>query len=304
MQIKESPDEHYVKLAHYLDHLSQTYKLSICVKDFTGFIPIDKELDKALQPYLAHTNPFCMFVKSTEKQHFRCNDMMRPMAIKCSRGKPFWGLCYMGVGEYVIPIKSGDIVLGAITAGFFNFRPELSRYLIKRSSKTSATIKYEKACELYDEYITQPTMETEPMIICLEIVAEYLANTYLHLKNIHSGEKLPVKRYDSRENTIVAHALEFIKRNFSSRILVKDVAAYCFCSESYINHSFKKRVNMNVNTYINKVRVENAKHRLLHTTDTMADIAMDLGFNDPNYFSRVFAKLVGNPPSEFRRRYS
>jgi AraC-like DNA-binding protein/ligand-binding sensor protein len=297
-------DEHYVKMACYLDYLSQTYNISICIKDFTGFIPIDKELDKTLQPYLAHTNPFCMYVKSEQKQHFRCNDMMRPMAIKCSQGKPFFGLCYMGVGEYVIPIKSGDLVLGAVTAGFFNFRPELSRYLIKRNSRISPKINYEKACELFDQYITAPEIETEPMIIYLEIISEYLANTYLHLKNIHSGEKLPVKRYDSRENTIVAHALEFIKQNFTSRILVKDVAAYCFCSESYINHSFKKRVNMNVSTYINKVRVENAKHRLLHTKDTMTGIALDLGFNDPNYFSRVFTKLVGITPSEFRRRYS
>jgi YesN/AraC family two-component response regulator len=61
---------------------------------------------------------------------------------------------------------------------------------------------------------------------------------------------------------------------------------------------------MNVSTYINKVRVENAKHRLLHTNDTMTHIAMDSGFNDPNYFSRVFTRLVGNTPSEFRRRYS
>jgi AraC-like DNA-binding protein/ligand-binding sensor protein len=297
-------DEHYVKMAHYLDYLAQTYNLSICIKDFTGFIPIDKELDKALQPYLAHTNPFCMFIKSEERQHFHCNEMMRPMAIKCSQGKPFFGLCYMGVGEYVIPIKSGDVVLGAINAGFFHYRPELSRFLIKRNSRSSTTIDYEKACELYDQYIVQPNIGTDQMIVCLEIVAEYLANTYLHLKNTHTGEKFPAKRYDSRENTIVAHALEFIKRNFATRILVKDVAAYCFCSESYINHSFKKRVNMNVSTYINKVRVENAKHRLLHTKDTMTGIALDLGFNDPNYFSRVFTKLVGNTPSEFRRRYS
>jgi AraC-like DNA-binding protein/ligand-binding sensor protein len=297
-------NERYIKLARFLNYISQTYTVSICIKDFSGFIPIDSDLDKALQPYLAHTNPFCMFVKSEEKQHFRCNDMMRPMAIKCGRGEPFFGLCYMGVGEYVIPIKSGDMVLGAITAGFFNYRPELSRYLIKRNSRISSNIDYEKACELFDRYIAAPDIDTEQMIVYLEFAAEYLANTYLHLKNIHAGEKIPVKRYDSRENTIIAHALEYIKKNFVSPILVRDVAAYCFCSESYINHSLKKRGNMNVSTYINKVRVENAKYRLLHTKDTMTNIALDMGFNDPNYFSRIFARLVGNTPSEFRRRYS
>ncbi|MDR1252102.1 MAG: AraC family transcriptional regulator [Treponema sp.] len=297
-------DNRYGKMSQFLDYISRTYNVSICVKDFSGFIPIDKELDKALQPYLAHTNPYCMYIKSAKRQHFRCLDMMRPMAIKCAKGKPFWGLCYTGVGEYVVPIKAGELILGAVTAGFFNYRPALSRYLLKRISGASAKINYEKARDLFDQYITAPDIETGQMIIYLEIVAEYLANTYLHLQNIHSGEKMPAKRCDSRENTIVAHALEYMKRNFSSRILVKDLAAYCYCSESYINHSFKKRIGMNVSTYINKVRIENAKRRLLHTKDTMTSIALDLGFNDPNYFSRIFTCLVGNTPSEYRRRYS
>jgi AraC-like DNA-binding protein/ligand-binding sensor protein len=296
--------ERYTKMAQFLDYICQTYKISICIKDFAGFVPIDKQLDQILQPYLAHTNPFCMYIKSTEGQHDQCNSMARPMAIRCAHGKSFWGLCYAGVGEYVIPIKTEDLVLGAITAGFFNYRPELSKWLIKRSSKASSLFEYQKAWEIFDQFIVTHTTEVEPMIICLEMIAEYLADTYLHLKNIHSKEKLPVKRLDSRENTIVAHALEYIRQNFTTNIQVKDVATYCYCSESYINHSFKKRVGLNINTYINKVRIENAKQRLMETQDTMTAIAMDLGFNDPNYFSRIFTRLIGYSPSEFRRRYS
>jgi AraC-like DNA-binding protein len=254
--------DRYTKMAEFLAFVSQTYNIRICVKDFSGFIPIDKELDRVLQPYLAHTNPFCMY------------------------------------------IKADDIVLGAITAGFFPCRGELSRYLIKRRSRASSKIDYEKACELFDRYITPANIEPPQMLTFLGVVAEYLAATYMHLKNLHSGEKFPARRATSHEDTVVAHALEYIRQNSGSRSLVKDVAAYCYCSESYINHSFKKRVGVNVNTYINKVRIENAKHRLINTNDTMTSIAMDLGFNDPNYFSRVFTRLVGNPPSEFRRRYS
>jgi AraC-like DNA-binding protein len=55
---------------------------------------------------------------------------------------------------------------------------------------------------------------------------------------------------------------------------------------------------------INKVRIEHAKGRLLNSKDIMTSIAMDCGFNDPNYFSRVFTRLIGNTPSEFRRRYA
>jgi AraC-like DNA-binding protein/ligand-binding sensor protein len=296
--------ERYAKLAQYLEYLSNTYTISICIKDFCGFIPIDRDLDQTLQPYLAHTNPYCMYIKADKIQFFGCLNMMRPMFIRCAAGQPFYGVCHAGVGEYVIPIKVDNIVLGAITAGYVPCRPELSRYLIKRRSRVSANINYETACDLFNRYITPATIDTKQMRVLLEIVAEYLSTTYLHLKDIHSGDDLPARRSISHEDTIIAHALEYIRRNYASQIKVKDVAAHCYCSESYINHSFKKRVSMNVNTYINKVRIEHAKHRLLNTTDIMTSIALDTGFNDPNYFSRVFAKLVGRPPSQFRRLYS
>lgn len=296
--------ERYKKIVRFLEYLSKTYHISICIKDFSGFISLDKDLDRALQPYLAHTNPFCMYIKAEKKQYFRCLDMMPPMYIRCAQGKTFFGLCHAGVGEYVIPIKIENIVLGAITAGFFLEKPGLSRFLIKRKSRSSPKIEYKTACKLFDQFIVPATMEIKEMIVLLEMAAEYISNTYLHIKDLHSGENLPMRRCRSREDTIIAHALEYIQKNYASLITVKNVAANCYCSESYINHSFKHRVNMNINTYINKVRIEHAKRLLLDNNDKIANIALDIGFGDPNYFSRVFTSLMGCSPSEFRRRFT
>jgi AraC-like DNA-binding protein len=291
-------------MAQFLEYLAKTYNINLCFKDFSGFIPIDKELDQVLKPYGAHSNPFCMYIKADHDQYFNCLNLMRPMAIKCAGGKSFYGVCHAGVGEYVIPIKSGDLVLGAITAGFFPCRKELSHYLIRRKSRASKKIDFATAAELFDRFIIPARTDINEMLTFLEITAEYLGATYAHLKDLHTNKTLPGKRAGSHEEIVVSHALDFIKQHFSSRILVKDVADFCCCSESYINHSFKKRVGVNVNTYINKVRIEHAKQRLLFTKDTMTAIAMDTGFNDPNYFSRVFTLLAGSPPSEFRRRFS
>lgn len=294
----------YAGLMQYLDYLTKSYNLSICIKDFVGFIPIDKDLDKALQPYLAHTNQFCMYIKSDKKQFFHCLDLMRPMALKCGDGKPFFGMCHAGVGEYVIPIKAENEVLGAINAGFYTNRPQLSRHRIKQRAQNSNHIDYAKACALYDQYIVPTTMKSEALISSLSVIAEYLSMTYITMKKTHQGARLPMKRADSREDTIIAHAMEYIRLNFMNRILVTDIAGICYCSESYINHSFHKRVGVNVSTYINKIRIEYAKKMLLTTQETMTTIALDIGFNDANYFSRVFTRLVGYSPSEFRRRYA
>jgi AraC-like DNA-binding protein len=85
--------------------------------------------------------------------------------------------------------------------------------------------------------------------------------------------------------------------------MVAEIAAFCFCSESYLSRIFKKRTGVNINVYINKIRAETAKDYLTNTFDSIADIAMNVGFSDPNYFSRVFANLIGCPPTEFRRRF-
>jgi AraC-like DNA-binding protein/ligand-binding sensor protein len=294
----------YEKMGQLLDYISHTYRVSLCFKDFTGFMPVDKELDRVLNPYQAHSNPFCMYIKSDRKQYFGCLGMMRPMMIKCACGKPFYGVCHAGVGEYVVPIKSGDLVLGAITAGFFPCRRELSRYLIKRRSRASKLIDYETACGLFDRFIVPAKVNLEEMFTFLEAVAEYVAATYYHFKDINIHEPFPARRMSSHEETVVSHAVDYIKQHFTSPVKVKDLAAYCYCSESYINHAFKKHIGMNLSTYVNKVRIEFAKNRLLTGNDIMTVIALDSGFNDPNYFCRVFTQLEAIPPSEWRRRYS
>ncbi|NLB91639.1 MAG: hypothetical protein GX786_10540, partial [Clostridiales bacterium] len=53
------PKEKYHAIANYLSFLTKEYQLHICIKDFCGFVPINKKLDEALQPFLAHTNEYC-----------------------------------------------------------------------------------------------------------------------------------------------------------------------------------------------------------------------------------------------------
>ena len=62
-------------------------------------------------------------------------------------------------------------------------------------------------------------------------------------------------------------------------------------------------MGVSISTYVNKIRIESAKNYLVSTDLTIAEISMNTGFDDPNYFSRVFARLVSIPPAEYRRRF-
>ena len=69
-------------------------------------------LSEALDPFLAHTNPFCLYMKSEPERFHVCLSMIRKMHDKLLRTKkPFFGVCHAGLGEYVVPVYSGDLLL-------------------------------------------------------------------------------------------------------------------------------------------------------------------------------------------------
>lgn len=295
----------YNKLVNYLLYIKEKYNLHICIKDYVGFISVDKELDEALLPFLTHSASYCMYIKQDKKLYYSCLSMMRPMVLKSEKIKSsFYGVCFAGVGEYIIPIFSDNDVIGSINVGFFHPNLEVRNFLIKRLCRKSTLIDESTAQKLYDSSITKATIKDTEVLNILEFVSEYLSFTYTNLLSTHQGTLIGKKKFNSNESYILANTLDYINANFRNKILVKDIAGFSHCCESYINHIFKKRIGVSISTYINKMRVESSKELLLSTSKSINEISYDVGFSDANYFSKVFCDLTSIPPSEFRRRYS
>lgn len=295
---------HYGKIENFLRALRDRYGVQICIKDFCGFIPINKELDEALQPFLTHTNPFCMYMKSTPEHYRVCLSMIRRIYNKCERHRDaYFGACHSGLGEYVIPIRSDKMLLGSINAGFFQCNERRTEHRIRTTCRCGDPLDPDEALRLYRSCIRSPVIDVDDMISGLELLAEYLGQTYHILQTTHSDPNPARRYYNSSEDDILTHAVEHIRQNISSHISVAELAAFCHCSESYLSRIFKKRTGVNINVYINKVRMEHAKNYLLLSKESMAEISASVGFNDPNYFSRVFTQIIGIPPTEFRRRF-
>lgn len=295
----------YRSITNYLLHLQNSYNLQICIKDFCGFIPINKELDEALRPFLSHTNPFCMYMKSTPEHWRQCLSMIRLMHDKLERTrKSYFGSCHCGLGEYVIPIYSDQVLLGSINVGFFPIAPKKLTRRICKSCAMEPALDAERAMLLYNTCIQTPAVSADAILPGLEMLAEYLGQTYHNMQRTHLPEGAEIRRRESNEDLILTQAIEYILHNTSARITVSELAAFCSCSESYLSRIFKRRTGVNINIYINKVRVEHSKKALTTTNNSIAEIASSVGFNDPNYFSRVFAQIMGIPPKEYRRRFN
>ncbi len=203
----------------------------------------------------------------------------------------------------LIPIFDGDTLLGSINVGFFQTDEARTRRRICATCRREPPLDPETALALYHLSVQPPAVDVEQMLAGLELLAEYLGLTYrlLHTSQPHSDS---VGRYhDSSEDTILAHALEYIRQNYKNRITVAELAVFCHCSESYLSRIFKRRTGVNITIYVNRVRMEFAKKPLCCSDESIAEIAAAAGFGDPTYFSRVFTQIIGISPTEFRKRF-
>lgn len=297
-------DKPFQKINAYLQYLTERHGVQLCVKDFCGFVAINKQLDEALRPFLAHTNPFCMYMKSDQNHYRICLSMIRRIYHKCERiGHTYFGMCHAGLGEYVVPIFDGEILIGSINAGFFQDQTHKTLHRICRACAQKPPLDPEQAEQRYRQSICTPDVDVEHMIRALELLAEYLGQAYHQLRSAQPHSDSVGRYHNSSEDTILAHALEYIRINFNNRITVTELSEFCHCSDSYLSRIFKRRTGVNINVYVNKVRMEHAKNPLCLSDESISEIAASVGFDDPNYFSRVFTQIIGISPTEFRKRF-
>ena len=81
---------------------------------------------------------------------------------------------------------------------------------------------------------------------------------------------------------------------------MQDAAAALRYSDAYFCKLFKQCFKVNFSAYLNEYRVNRARQLMLDPRLNMKDIGAAVGYSDANYFTRVFKRLTGQTPSEYR----
>ena len=92
----------------------------------------------------------------------------------------------------------------------------------------------------------------------------------------------------------------YIQEHFDADLSMQDVARVMNYSDAYFCKLFKQCFKINFSTYLNEYRVEKAKEMLADRRLSIKEISLGCGYADSNYFTRVFRRVTGMTPSEYR----
>ena len=104
----------------------------------------------------------------------------------------------------------------------------------------------------------------------------------------------------SRCHYLATAAKEYIDKHYNEEISLEDVSKAVNLSPQYFSRFFKQETGENFIDYLTQVRINKAIELLKDKNHSIKEVCFMIGYNDPNYFSRIFKKVTGYSPSEQR----
>jgi AraC-like DNA-binding protein len=108
------------------------------------------------------------------------------------------------------------------------------------------------------------------------------------------------KKIETRINKVCL----YLETNYSKKISLKEIADIVYMSESNFCKFFKKSTGNNYSDYLNELRINEVCKLLIHSDDTIKNIAYNCGYESLSYFNRVFIKKKLSTPSKYKKQNS
>ncbi len=106
---------------------------------------------------------------------------------------------------------------------------------------------------------------------------------------------------NNTERGIVDYALHYMSENIEKHLTIQQLSDYIGYSSSHVATVFKRQVGHAPLTYFNLLKIQRACHLLDTTSMRINQISLKLGIEDTYYFSRLFSKIMGVSPREYRK---
>jgi len=230
---------------------------------------------------------FCSLVQQNEKARQICiNNDISVFNIVEKDLKVYVYQCKFGLYEAVAPLFSFGTLTGYLMMGQMIDTLTGSRDFVYQSA-----LPYVKNLEALSQAIISISVSSKQMILSCIAIMDICAK-YITLSN----------RLSLSKKNLASEVKEYITKNYNKKITIEDLCKQFFCSRSTLINTFKNNYLTTISHYILDIRMEKAAEMLKNSSKSIKDIAIDCGFEDQNYFSKVFHKAYQKSPSEYRNQ--
>lgn len=106
------------------------------------------------------------------------------------------------------------------------------------------------------------------------------------------------KNRDSDKQTeIIKHVIEYISDNYNNEITIDTLSQFAGYSRAHLSRQFKKATGLSIVEYVNYIRCTNAHTMLVGENKTVSEVALECGFSNMSYFSKIYKRVIGKLPS-------
>ena len=172
--------------------------------------------------------------------------------------------------------------------------------------------------EKYKERGGRPVFHSEDIASFTSLLTDLynLASSSDYIRDMRINEKLgslltllmeqswhPESVTVSRKRMELAAVKEYLDEHYTEKIMLEELAEKFFINKFYLSKIFKETYGTTVNNYLISKRITRAKQLLRFTDMTVDEVGVAVGMGDANYFSRMFRKVEGSSPREYRKQW-
>jgi len=239
-------------------------------------------------------NPFCALLARTNKSCSACLQMQQQIA-EVAKVEAQTLRCFAGLCDTAIPVRVGENLIAFLQTGqVLLHRPSKREFkrVTRQLLQWGLEIDLKRIEEAYFQTRVVSKRQYESIIRLLAIFAQHLAALSNQL----------MVREEKAESPMIARARAYIADHQSDELSLKDVARAVNTSAFYFCKMFKQAIGLTFTDYLARVRVEKVKNLLLNPHKRVSEAAFEAGFQSLSQFNRVFKKIEGMSPSDFREQ--
>jgi AraC-like DNA-binding protein len=237
-------------------------------------------------------NGFCLMLAQKSRACGACLQVQESLSERATL-EPQTVVCPVGMCDTAVPVRLGDRLIGFLQTGqLFRKKPTQAQFerAAKLVSEWGVSIDRDRMKEAYFSTKVVGQREHESIVKLLHIFAQHLSMLSNQV----------VVQHDNAEPPVITRAKEFIHEHQTEELSLGQVAKAVNTSTFYFCKMFKKVTGINFTDYLSRVRIEKSKNLLLNPNLRVSEIAFVVGFQSLTHFYRVFKKILGQSPTEYR----